>query len=177
MGKTLAEAVEPYTMPVYPQLVIANPATAGGPNAIVNPLFLDVAASVPAGWTVEAGSVAVSTDPAVVGNVLTVTGVGTTIARVSQTVIVTPGEKRTFSFRVKTDVTDKNSTACYLEANDEFKTNLAGIRTWNHSTGGFMTFSYDVIVPVGVTEIKVIIAANAATIGVGQVGLLKQEAV
>jgi len=177
MGKTLAEAVEPYTMPVYPQLAIANPATAGGPNAIVNPLFLDVAASVPAGWTVEAGSVAVSTDPAVVGNVLTVTGVGTTIARVSQTVIVTPGEKRTFSFRVKTDVTDKNSTACYLEANDEFKTNLAGIRTWNHSTGGFMTFSYDVIVPVGVTEIKVIIAANAATIGVGQVGLLKQEAV
>ncbi|CAI0717186.1 Uncharacterised protein [Serratia liquefaciens] len=177
MGKTLAEAVEPYTMPVYPQLAIANPATAGGPNAIVNPLFLDVAAGVPAGWTVEAGSIAISTDPAVVGNVLTVTGVGTTIARVSQTVTVTPGEKRTFSFRVKTDVTDKNSTACYLEANDEFKTNLAGIRTWNHSTGEFMTFSYDIIVPVNVTKITVIIAANMATIGVGQMGLLKQEAV
>jgi len=177
MGKVLSEAVEPFTMPIYPPLAIANPVTDGGANVIINPLFLDVVGGTPSGWSVEAGSVAISTDPSVVGNVLTVTGVGTTIARVSQIVIVTPGEKRTFSFRVKTDVTDKNSTACYLEANDEFKTNLAGIRTWNHSTDGYMTFSYDVIVPVGVTEIKVIIAANAATIGVGQMGLLKQEAV
>lgn len=177
MGKTLAEAVEPYTMPVYPQLAIANPVTAGGPNLIVNPLFLDIAAGVPAGWSVEAGSVAISTDPAVVGNVLSVTGSGTTIARVSQTVIVTPGEKRTFSFRVKTDVTDKNSTACYLEANDEFKTNLAGIRTWNHPTDGYMTFSYDVIIPASVTEVKLIIAANAGQINVGQMGLIKVEVI
>jgi hypothetical protein len=177
MGKALSAALEPYTMPVYPQLAIANPATKGGPNAIVNPLFLDVAAGVPTGWTVEAGSATITTDSEVIGNVLTVTGSGSTIARVSQMVAVSPGEVRTFSFRVKTDVTDKNSTACYLEANDANKTNLAGIRTWNHSTDGFMTFSYDVLVPAEVTEINVIIAANAATISVGQMGLLKQEAV
>ncbi len=177
MGKTLAEALEPYTMPVYPQLAIANPATQDGPNAIVNPLFMDVVSGVPTGWTVGAGSAVITTDPAVIGNVLIVTGSGSTIARVSQVVAVSPGEVRTFSFRVKTNVTDKNSTACYLEANDEFKTNLAGIRTWNHSTDGFMTFSYDVLVPAEVTEINVIIAANAATISVGQMGLLKQEAV
>ncbi|EOI1370281.1 GDSL-type esterase/lipase family protein [Serratia nevei] len=177
MGKALASALESYTMPIYPQLAIANPATQDGPNAIVNPLFLDSAAGAPAGWVVMTGSIAISTDTAVVGNVLTVIGTGTTIARVSQTVTVSPGEVRTFSFRMKADVTDKNSTACYLEANDANKTNLAGIRTWNHSTDGFMTFSYDVIVPADVTEINVIIAANAATISVGQIGLLKREAV
>lgn len=177
MGKALTAALEPYTMPVYPQLAIANPATQDGPNAIVNPLFMDVVAGVPTGWTVGAGSAVITTDPAVIGNVLTVTGSGSTIARVSQMVAVSPGEVRTFSFRVKTDVTDKNSTACYLEANDPNKTNLAGIRTWNHSTDGFMTFSYDVLFPAEVTEINVIIAANAATISVGQMGLLKQEAV
>lgn len=177
MGKALAEALEPYTMPVYPQLAIANPATQGGPNAIVNPLFMDVVAGVPTGWTVGAGSAVITTDPAVIGNVLTVTGSGSTIARVSQMVAVSPGEVRTFSFRVKTDVTDKNSTACYLEANDANKTNLAGIRTWNHSTDGFMTFSYDVLIPAEITEINIIIAANAAKISVGQMGLLKQEAV
>ncbi|WP_440799483.1 GDSL-type esterase/lipase family protein [Serratia marcescens] len=177
MGKALVSALEPYTMPIYPQLAIANPTTQDGPNAIVNPLFLDSAAGAPAGWVVMTGSIAISTDPAVVGNVLTVIGTGATIARVSQTVTVSPGEVRTFSFRMKADVTDKNSTACYLEANDANKTNLAGIRTWNHSTDGFMTFSYDVIVPADVTEINVIIAANAATISVGQMGLLKREAV
>lgn len=137
MGKALEEALAPFTMPVYPQLAIANPVTEGGANAIINPLFLDVAGDTPAGWTVEGGSVAITTDPAVVGNVLVVTGIGTMIPRVSQTVAVIPGETRTFSFRVKTDVTIDNSTACYCEANDGFNTNIAGIRTWRHSTNGF----------------------------------------
>ncbi|UTN95221.1 prophage tail fiber N-terminal domain-containing protein [Serratia plymuthica] len=176
-GKALVEALEPFIMPIYPQLAIANPVTEGGANAIINPLFLDTSGGIPTGWTVEGGSVAITTDPAVVGNVLVVTGIGTTIPRVSQTVAVTPGETRTFSFRVKTDVTSENSTACYCEANDAFNTNIAGIRTWRHSTGGFMTFSYDVIIPVGVTEIKVIIAANAGQISVGQMGLIKVEAI
>lgn len=176
-GKALVEAIEPFIMPVYPQLAIANPVTEGGANAIINPLFLDTSGGTPTGWTVEGGSVAITTDPAVVGNVLVVTGIGTTIPRVSQTVAVTPGETRTFSFRVKTDVTSENSTACYCEANDAFNTNIAGIRTWRHSTGGFMTFSYDVIIPVGVTEVKVIIAANAGQISVGQMGLIKVEAI
>ena len=177
MGKALEEALAPFTMPVYPQLAIANPVTEGGANAIINPLFLDVAGDTPAGWTVEGGSVAITTDPAVVGNVLVVTGIGTMIPRVSQTAAVIPGETRTFSFRVKTDVTIDNSTACYCEANDGFNTNIAGIRTWRHSTDGFVTFSYDVVIPTGVTEVKVIIAANAGQISVGQIGLIKVEIV
>ncbi|HGM7031024.1 TPA: hypothetical protein ACKP7A_003926 [Serratia liquefaciens] len=77
MGKALEEALAPFTMPVYPQLAIANPVTEGGANAIINPLFLDVAGGTPAGWTIEGGSVAITTDPAVVGNVLVATGIGT----------------------------------------------------------------------------------------------------
>lgn len=177
MGKALEEALAPFTMPVYPQLAIANPVTEGGANAIINPLFLDVAGGTPADWTVEGGSVAITTDPAVVGNVLVVTGIGTMIPRVSQTAAVIPGETRTFSFRVKTDVTIDNSTACYCEANDGFNTNIAGIRTWRHSTDGFVTFSYDVVIPTGVTEVKIIIAANAGQISVGQIGLIKVEIV
>ncbi|CAI1134343.1 prophage tail fiber N-terminal domain-containing protein [Serratia proteamaculans] len=176
-GKALVEAIEPFIMPVYPQLAIANPVTEGGANAIINPLFLDTSGGIPTGWAVEGGGVSITSDPAVVGNVLVVTGIGTTIPRVSQTVAVTPGETRTFSFRVKTDVTLENSTACYCEANDVFNTNIAGIRTWRHSTGGFMTFSYDVTIPVDVTEVKVIIAANAGQISVGQMGLIKVETV
>ncbi|MMZ50867.1 hypothetical protein D1872_125870 [compost metagenome] len=175
MGKALEEALAPFTMPVYPQLAIANPVTEGGANAIVNPLFLDTVAGIPTGWTVVGGGVSIATDPAVVGNVLVVTGIGATVPRVSQIVTVIPGETRTFSFRVKTDVTIDNSTACYCEANDAFKTNIAGIRTWRQSTDGFMTFNYDVIIPADVTEVTVIIAANAGKICVGQIGLIKVE--
>ncbi|CAI0729705.1 Uncharacterised protein [Serratia liquefaciens] len=42
---------------------------------------------------------------------------------------------------------------------------------------GFATFSYDVVIPTGVTVVKVIIAANAGQISVGQIGLIKVEIV
>ncbi|RMN18612.1 hypothetical protein ALQ63_02883 [Serratia plymuthica] len=175
MGKALADTVAPYTMPVYPQLAISNPTTPGGANGVINPLFLDTSNGRPVGWTVESGNVAITSDPAVVGNVMAVTGVGTTIARVSQVVPVAAGERRTFSFMVKTSVDGDNSTACYCEANDANKTNLAGIRSWNFSTGDYLTFSYDFVVPAGVTEVKIIVAANVAEIHIGQAGLIKQE--
>jgi len=177
MGKALAAVLAPYMMPVYPQLAIANPVTQGGANAILNPLFLDVSGGTPANWTVESGKVEITTDPAVVGNVLVVTGTGNTSARVSQVVPVTPGESRKFSFKVNFDVDKDNATACFLEANDPGNTNLAGMRPWNQSTEGFRTFSYDIVVPAGVTEIKVTIVANAAKTSIGQIGLLKLEAV
>lgn len=113
-------------------------------------------------------------DPDVVGNVLVVTGAGNTSARVSQTIPVTPGERRKFSFRVKFDVDENAATACFLEANGA---NIAGIRPWNHSTDGFRTFSYDVVIPEGMSEMKLTIVANGAITSVGQMGLLKQEEV
>ncbi|WP_416308859.1 GDSL-type esterase/lipase family protein [Raoultella ornithinolytica] len=174
MGKTLAAGLAPHMMPVYPQLAIANPVTADGPNVVINPLFLDTADGKPTGWTVTGGSVEISTDPAVVGNVLTVTGTGSVSARVTQKIAVTPGEKRTFSCRVKFEVTQSSATACYLEANGA---NLVGLRPWNMSTDGFRTFSYDVVIPEGVTEVILTIVANAAKTSVGQMGLLKREAV
>lgn len=174
MGKALADALAPFMMPVYPQLAIANPVTADGPNAVINPLFLNTVNGQPTGWTVTGGSVEISTDPAVVGNVLTVTGANNVSARVTQKIPVTPGEKRRFSCRVKFDVTQNAATACFLEANGA---NLAGLRPWNKSTDGFRTFSYDVVIPDGVAEVTLTIVANNAKTSVGQMGLLKLEAV
>lgn len=174
MGKALADALAPFMMPVYPQLAIANPVTADGPNAVINPLFLNTVNGQPMGWTVTGGSVEISTDPAVVGNVLTVTGANNVSARVTQKIPVTPGEKRRFSCRVKFDVTQNAATACFLEANGA---NLAGLRPWNKSTDGFRTFSYDVVIPDGVAEVTLTIVANNAKTSVGQMGLLKLEAV
>ncbi|HIC8406812.1 MULTISPECIES: putative holin [Klebsiella] len=174
MGKALAEALAPFMMPVYPQMAISNPVTSGGPNAIINPLFLDTVNGLPSGWVVESGTVSLTTDPDVVGNVLVVTGAGNTSARVSQTIPVTPGERRKFSFRVKFDVDENAATACFLEANGA---NIAGIRPSNQSTEGFRTFSYDVVIPAGMTEMKLTIVANGATTSVGQMGLLKLEEV
>ncbi|HHR1326221.1 SGNH/GDSL hydrolase family protein [Klebsiella aerogenes] len=174
MGKSLAEALAPFMMPVYPQMAISNPVTSGGPNAIINPLFLDIVNGLPSGWVVESGTVSLTTAPDVVGNVLVVTGAGNTSARVSQTIPVTPGERRKFSFRVKFDVDENAATACFLEANGA---NIAGIRPWNHPTDGFRTFSYDVVIPEGMTEMKLTIVANRATTSVGQMGLLKLEEV
>lgn len=172
MGKALAAALAPYMATIYPQLAISNPVTSGGPNAVVNPLFLDIADGKPSGWTIEGGTVEIVTDPAVVGNVLVITGTADVSGRVSQKIQVKPGEKRKFSCRLKFDVTQDAATACFLEVNGA---NLAGIRPWNQSTDGFRTFSYDVVIPEGVTEVKLTIVANNAKTSIGQVGLLKLE--
>lgn len=172
MGKALAAALAPYMTTIYPQLAISNPVTSGGPNAVVNPLFLDIADGKPSGWTIEGGTVEIVTDPAVVGNVLVITGTADVSGRVSQKIQVKPGEKRKFSCRLKFDVTQDAATACFLEVNGA---NLAGIRPWNQSTDGFRTFSYDVVIPEGVTEVKLTIVANNAKTSIGQVGLLKLE--
>lgn len=172
MGKALADALVPFMMPVYPQMAISNPATAGGPNAVINPLFLDTADGAPSGWIIESGNVSLTTDPDVVGNILVVSGSGNVSARVSQIIPVIPGERRKFSFRVKFDVNETGATACFLEIQGN---TFAGIRPWNHSTDGFRTFSYDVVIPDTVSEVKLTIVANGATTRVGQIGLLKLE--
>lgn len=177
MGKALAAAMFPLAMPVYPQLAIANPVTEGGPNSIINPLFLDTNNGLPTGWQVEGGNVVLVNDPAVVGNVLAVKGSAGVRAAVSQIVPVTPGEKRNFSFKVKIISEASGSIGCFLETNDAKKANVIGLRPWNQSSDGFLTYSYDLVAPQNVTELKLSIVANNAEIHVGQMGLLKQEAV
>lgn len=177
MGKALAAAMFPLAMPVYPQLAIANPVTEGGPNSIINPLFLDTNNGLPTGWQVEGGNVVLVNDPAVVGNVLAVKGSAGVRAAVSQIVPVTPGEKRDFSFKVKIISEASGSIGCFLETNDATKANVIGLRPWNQSSDGFLTYSYELVAPQNVTELKLSIVANNAEIHVGQMGLLKQEAV
>lgn len=177
MGKALSAAMSPLAMPVYPQLAIANPVTEGGPNSIINPLFLDTANGLPTSWKVEAGDVSVITDPAVAGNVLAVKGGAGIRAAVSQVVPVTPGEKRTFSFKVKIVSEANGSTGCFFETNDAQKANVIGLRPWNQSSDGFLTYSYDFVVPENVTELNLNIVANTAEIYIGQIGLIKQEIV
>lgn len=177
MGKALEAAMSPLAMPVYPQLAIANPVTASGPNSIINPLFLDTSNNLPTGWRLESGSAELITDPAVVGNVLAVKGGAGIRAAVTQVVPVTPGETRNFSFKVKIRSEDNGSTGCFFETNDAQKANVIGLRPWNQSSDGFLTYSYDLVVPQNVTELKLNVVANTAEIYVGQMGLLKQEAV
>lgn len=175
MGKALAAAMSPLTMPVFPQLAIANPVTAGGSNSIINPLYLDTDNGLPTGWLVEAGDVGLLTDPAVVGNVLAVKSTAGVRTAVSQIVPVTPGEIRNFSFKVKIVSGISGSTGCFFETNDTQKANVIGLRPWNQSSDGFLTYSYDFVVPENMTELKLNIVANNAEIYVGQIGLIKQE--
>lgn len=177
MGKALEAAMSPLAMPVYPQLAIANPVTASGPNSIINPLFLDTSNNLPTDWKVESGSAELTTDPAVVGNVLVVKGGAGIRAAVTQVVPVTPGETRNFSFKVKIRSDVNGSTGCFFETNDDQKANVIGLRPWNQSSDGFLTYSYDLVVPQNVTELKLNVVANTAEIYVGQMGFLKQEAV
>ncbi|CAI1122962.1 Uncharacterised protein [Serratia liquefaciens] len=175
MGKALSAVMAPLAMPVYPQLAIANPVTADGPNSIINPLFMDAANNLPTGWKVESGSAELISDPAVEGNVLVVKGGVGIRAAVTQVVPVTPGETRNFSFKVKIRSEVEGSTGCFFETNDAQKTGVIGLRPWNQSTGDFLTYSYDFVVPENVTELKLNIVANTAEIYVGQIGLINQE--
>ncbi len=175
MGKALSAVMAPLAMPGYPQLAIANPVTADGPNSIINPLFLDTANNIPTGWTAESGSAELISDPAVEGNVLVVKGGAGIRAVVTQVVPVTPGETRNFSFKVKIRSEVEGSTGCFFETNDAQKTGVIVLCPWNQSTGDFLTYSYGFVGPENVTELKLNIVANTAEIYVGQIGLIKQE--
>lgn len=173
MGAELYRAMAPWVGNVTPRMAESNTTPATSTNLLANPTFLNSSDNILAdGWkSVAAGNSTFTTETGIKGKAWNLIADGGTMARVYQTVTVTPGTRYAFGVKVKMNTDGTNYLFVTQGTDDTGTAFLAGIRRWSKATDGFGYFYQEFTVPTGVTSVSIVAIAN--NMSVGQIGLFK----
>lgn len=179
MGNAVATAMAEWQAPTYPPMAVSVTTPGNSDNMLSNPLFIDSASGVPAGWVVDtAGSFNVESDPAVSGNAFIASGSGASVALCHTTIAVTAGRKMGFGARLSITSNVNSWVSCYVLAGSDINDSdstvyLCGVRNWKQNTDGYGYFYYEFVVPDDVEEVSVVVKAQDGTIRIAQMGIFE----
>ncbi|HHQ6553300.1 TPA: SGNH/GDSL hydrolase family protein [Serratia fonticola] len=180
MGKAVADAMAQWQAPTTPQKAESATTPAGSNNILTNPLFIDSSAGLPADWSTDvAGSVAITQESNIKGNIWTVTGSASPYPRYYRTITVEPGKKYGFGFMMKISGTGAAPSwmSCYAKAGNSLSDTagdiyLGGVRGWR-LTADWGYYYFESVIPTGVTQMTIIIQAQSGSISLAQMGVFK----
>lgn len=178
MGNAVATAMAEWQAPTTPQKAESVTTPTSSNNILTNPLFVDSSAGLPTDWSTDvAGSVAISQESNIKGNVWTVTGDSTPYPRYYRTITVVPGKKYGFGFMMKISGTGavpswmscyaKSGTSLTDSAGDVY---FGGVRGWR-LTADWGYYYFESVIPLGVTQMTIIVQAQSGYISLAQMGI------
>lgn len=171
MGQAFYDAVRNWLRTVSAPMAESNTTAATSTNLMENPIFLNITANTPDGWTLQSGSTAISQLTAVKGNVWSLTGTEASPAIAYRVIPITAGKR--YGFGVKLAFGDAGPNSIYVvNGNDPAGTGyLAGIRRWKTANVDFGYLWKEFVAPTGITEITVVISAT--NISAGQLSIFE----
>ncbi|SNR73849.1 GDSL-like Lipase/Acylhydrolase family protein [Methylobacillus rhizosphaerae] len=166
MGDALIAGLEDWTATTWTARADEQIAAGLSQNLIQNALFLTNDGINPTDWTISTeGTSVIETDAEVKGNVWTFSDQESYL-----TVAATTGQRMQLGFFAKT----ASQFDCYVVAGDSSSTtNLAGIRNWKTNISDLGYFSYEFVVPDGITQLTVKTKAASAACSLAQISLIK----
>ncbi|WP_447314314.1 GDSL-type esterase/lipase family protein [Klebsiella grimontii] len=178
MGIAVATAMAEWQAPTTPQKAESVTTPASSNNILTNPLFVDSSAGLPSDWSADvAGSVSITQESNIKGNVWTVTGSASPYPRYFRTVTVEPGKKYGFGFMVKVSGTGAVPSwmSCYAKSGNSLNDSagdvyFGGIRGWRLTTDwGY--YYFESVIPSGIKQMTIIVQAQSGSVSLAQMGV------